>query len=68
MPLASVLDWARPQALPMGSAHWEEPQFTVQSHPAPGMIYDCGGFPEHTYHIHYAASGSPALAQRVRMR
>lgn len=57
---------ARPQAVLMVSAHWEEPEFTVQAHPAPGMIYDYGGFPEHTYRIRYPASGSPALAQRVQ--
>jgi len=46
------------------SAHWEEPEFTVQTHPQPGMIYDYSGFPEHTYHIRYPAAGSPALARR----
>lgn len=56
----------RPQVILMVSAHWEEPEFTVQSHPEPGMIYDYGGFPEYTYHIRYPAPGSPALAQRVR--
>ncbi|WP_326542884.1 DODA-type extradiol aromatic ring-opening family dioxygenase [Pseudorhodoferax sp.] len=56
---------ARPRAILMLSAHWEEPAFTVQAHPAPGMIYDYGGFPEHTYHIHYRAPGDPALAERV---
>ena len=57
---------ARPQAVLMVSAHWEESEFTVQSHPAPGMVYDYSGFPEHTYGIRYPASGSPALAQRVQ--
>ncbi len=55
-----------PTAVLMISAHWEEDQFTVQSHPAPPMIYDYGGFPEHTYRIKYAAPGSPVLAQRVQ--
>lgn len=57
---------ARPQAVLMVSAHWEEPEFTVQSHAAPGMIYDYSGFPDHTYSIRYPAPGSPALAQRVQ--
>lgn len=57
---------ARPQAVLMVSAHWEEFEFTVQSHPAPGMIYDYSGFPDHTYSIRYPASGSPPLAQRVQ--
>ncbi len=57
---------ARPQAVLMVSAHWEEPIFTVQSNPAPGMIYDYGGFPDHTYTIRYPAPGAPQLAARVR--
>jgi aromatic ring-opening dioxygenase catalytic subunit (LigB family) len=49
----------------MVSAHWEEPVFTVQSHPHPPMVYDYYGFPEHTYRIEYASPGDPALANRV---
>ena len=30
------------------------------------MIYDYGGFPPHTYQIHYDAPGAPELAQRVQ--
>lgn len=56
----------RPKAVLMVSAHWEAPDFTVQSNPAPGMIYDYGGFPDYTYHIRYPAPGAPALAQRVQ--
>lgn len=56
---------ARPDAVLMVSAHWEEPEFTVQGAERPEMIYDYYGFPEHTYRIRYPASGSPALAQRV---
>jgi len=55
-----------PEAVLMISAHWEEPVFTVQSNPRPGMVYDYGGFPEFTYHIKYPAPGSPAVARRVR--
>ncbi|MDF1485712.1 class III extradiol ring-cleavage dioxygenase [Ramlibacter sp. H39-3-26] len=54
-----------PQAILMISAHWEEDVFTVQGSAQPGMVYDYGGFPEHTYHVHYRSAGSPALAQRV---
>src|SRR3546814_16759971 len=49
----------------MISGHWEAPAFTVQTNPNPPMVYDYGGFPEHTYHIEYPAPGSPALAARV---
>jgi aromatic ring-opening dioxygenase catalytic subunit (LigB family) len=57
---------ARPRAVLMVSAHWEEPAFTAQAHPQPGMIYDYGGFPDYTYQISYPAAGSPELAGRAR--
>jgi len=50
----------------MISAHWEEPAFTAMAHPRPPMLYDYGGFPEHTYHVHYDAPGAPELARRVQ--
>ena len=67
---ASLADMPRqlaraPKAILMVSAHWEEPEFTVQTSAQPGMVYDYGGFPEHTYHIHYRSPGSPELAERV---
>lgn len=37
-----------PRAILMISAHWEEAAFTVMTSPAPGMLYDYGGFPPHT--------------------
>ncbi|MGN6526580.1 MAG: DODA-type extradiol aromatic ring-opening family dioxygenase [Burkholderiaceae bacterium] len=55
-----------PRAILMVSAHWEAPEFTVQTHPNPPMLYDYGGFPEFTYHVRYPAPGAPALAARVR--
>ncbi len=68
---ASLADMPRqlgrtPKAILMVSAHWEEPAFTVQTHPNPPMVYDYGGFPAHTYSVHYDAPGSPALALRVK--
>jgi aromatic ring-opening dioxygenase catalytic subunit (LigB family) len=56
----------RPDTILMISAHWEAPAFTVMGNPKPPMIYDYGGFPEHTYHVHYDAPGSPELARRVQ--
>jgi len=56
---------AAPTAILMVSGHWEAPTFTVQTNPQPPMVYDYGGFPEHTYRITYPAPGSPALAARV---
>lgn len=47
------------------TSHWETPQFMVSSGEQPGMIYDYGGFPPHTYQIQYRAPGEPQLAARV---
>jgi aromatic ring-opening dioxygenase catalytic subunit (LigB family) len=56
---------ARPKAVLVVTSHWESEDFAVSSGAAPGMIYDYGGFPPHTYQIHYPAPGQPQLAERV---
>ncbi len=56
----------RPTAILVISAHWQEDEFTVMTNPAPGMIYDYKGFPDHTYQISYPAPGSPHLAKQVQ--
>jgi aromatic ring-opening dioxygenase catalytic subunit (LigB family) len=56
---------AAPRAVLMLSAHWEAPEFTVQTSAAPSMVYDYTGFPDATYRITYPAPGSPAVAARV---
>ena len=55
-----------PKAVLMVTAHWEGRAFTLGSNPAPGMVYDYGGFPPHTYEIVYPAPGAPALVERVQ--
>ena len=55
----------RPRAVLVITAHWEQPAFTVQTSPAPGMVYDYGGFPPHTYTVTYPAPGEPDVAARV---
>lgn len=55
----------RPRALLVISAHWEAPQFTVQRHPAPPLLFDYHGFPPHTYQLTWPAPGAPGLAERV---
>jgi aromatic ring-opening dioxygenase catalytic subunit (LigB family) len=55
----------RPKGIVVISGHWEMPAFTASTAPAPGMIYDYSGFPEHTYRLSYPAPGAPALAERV---
>lgn len=54
-----------PKALLIISAHWETAEFTVQTKPQPGLLYDYYGFPEHTYRLNWPAPGSASLAQRV---
>lgn len=54
-----------PEAVLLVTAHWEAPVFTLGAHPKPGMVYDYGGFPSHTYRVVYPAPGAPALAQRA---
>ena len=57
---------ARPRAILMVSAHWEEPAFTAMGHPSPPMLYDYYNFPDYTYSVRYPAPGDPALAEQAR--
>ncbi len=56
----------QPEAIVVFSAHWEMPQVSINSAPAPSLIYDYQGFPAHTYQLQYPAPGAPALAQRIQ--
>jgi len=55
----------RPKAVVIISGHWEEAHPTVSLNPAPGMLFDYYGFPEHTYRLSYPAPGAPDLAMKV---
>jgi aromatic ring-opening dioxygenase catalytic subunit (LigB family) len=55
-----------PRAILMISGRWEADRFLASSAARPPMLYDYGGFPEHTYRIRYDAPGDPALAEQVR--
>ncbi|PCI03367.1 MAG: dioxygenase [Hyphomicrobiales bacterium] len=55
----------KPKAILIISGHWEEDEVTVQSNPAPGMLFDYHGFPPHTYELKFPAKGSPELVGRV---
>lgn len=60
------LPTARPQALLIVSAHWEEAAPTVMTAERPPMLYDYYGFPEESYRITWPAPGAPRVAARVR--
>ena len=56
---------AKPAAILVISAHWEEGIPTVTSGASPSLIYDYYGFPKAAYEIQYPAPGSPELAHKV---
>jgi 4,5-DOPA dioxygenase extradiol len=56
---------ARPAAILVISAHWEENMATLLGAAAPPLFYDYYGFPDEAYQVTYPASGSPALADRI---
>jgi aromatic ring-opening dioxygenase catalytic subunit (LigB family) len=57
---------AKPRALLVVSAHWEEAEPTLMTSARPPMLYDYYGFPPAAYEITWPAPGDPALAARVR--
>lgn len=55
----------KPKAIVLVSAHFETDGPVVVTDPAPGMIYDFGGFQDELYEMVYPAPGEPELAMRV---
>lgn len=59
-------DLARPKAILVVSAHWEESPLTIgATRPVP-LVYDFYGFPEKYYRVTYPSPGAPELAERVK--
>jgi aromatic ring-opening dioxygenase catalytic subunit (LigB family) len=56
----------QPSAILVVSGHWEEARATVNAAAAPPLLFDYGGFPDHTYRLTWPAPGSPEVANRVR--
>ncbi len=54
-----------PKAIVVVTGHWEERGFGITSGRSPGLIYDYGGFPAHTYQLTYPAPGAPEVAARA---
>lgn len=57
---------AKPDAIVVISAHWEEPVVSITASAAPGLLFDYYGFPPETYEYQYPAPGHPVLAERVQ--
>ncbi len=55
----------RPKAILVVSAHWDGSDFTVQTGEHPGLLYDYGGFPPHTYQLKWPAPGARQIAHRA---
>jgi aromatic ring-opening dioxygenase catalytic subunit (LigB family) len=56
----------QPRAILAISGHWEEDVPTVNVGAHPSLLFDYGGFPDHTYRLTWPAPGAPAIAARVR--
>ena len=56
---------AKPSAILVISAHWEESVPTITSGANPPLIYDYYGFPPESYDIRYPCPGEPTLAGQV---
>lgn len=52
----------RPRAILLVSGHWETPEITLHRGERPSLLYDYGGFPDHTYRLRWDAPGAPDVA------
>jgi aromatic ring-opening dioxygenase catalytic subunit (LigB family) len=57
---------ARPEAILVISAHWEEPAATIFSAENTPLFYDYYGFPAEAYDIRYPAPDSPDLVKIIQ--
>lgn len=57
---------ARPTAILVVSAHWEQAPLTIGAARMVPLFYDFWGFERRFYEVQYTAPGAPALADRVR--
>ncbi len=60
------LPTARPEALLVISAHWEEAVPTVMTAERPPLLFDYYGFPPASYELTWPAPGHPGVASRVQ--
>ena len=57
---------AKPSAIIVVSAHWEESPLAITSSSKPPMHFDYYGFPPDMYELAYSAPGKPELARQVQ--
>jgi aromatic ring-opening dioxygenase catalytic subunit (LigB family) len=57
---------AKPDAIIVISAHWEEAVISITAAAAPPLLFDYYGFPPEAYEYQYPAPGNSNLAERVR--
>lgn len=57
---------AKPSAILVVSAHWEQEIPTITSGTHPSILYDYYGFPEEAYSIEYPCPGEQALARKIQ--
>src|SRR3982751_4283007 len=65
-----LADWsaalpAKPSAVLVISAHWEEAPLTIGATSTVPLVYDFWGFPQRYYQVEYPAPGAPELAESV---
>ncbi|RYD65819.1 MAG: dioxygenase [Sphingomonadales bacterium] len=56
----------KPRAILLVSGHWEETDVTVHVGSGQPLLYDYGGFPEHTYRLRWDAPSAPDVALRAK--
>ncbi|KAH3880596.1 uncharacterized protein LOC127878567 [Dreissena polymorpha] len=57
---------AKPEAILVISAHWEEKVATVNVAVNHSLYYDYGGFPPETYKLQWPVKGAPGVAAEVK--
>jgi len=57
---------AKPSAIMVVSAHWEQEIPTITSGSQPSLLYDYYGFPKEAYSIEYPCPGDQALARKIQ--
>lgn len=59
------IELPKPDLIIVISAHWEEAEVCVTTHPRPSLIYDYYGFPPAAYFIKYPAEGEKGFASSI---